>query len=193
MLQQCYYFFETECPDEVPDEIAPRADYYEETYYRYCQSGMVYINPDDISDSAKEIRIIGTPVNTVLDYTFGSKQLCRILSLAFNMIHTIEVHAFRNMYSLEELHLNNNKLSSLPRGIFDHIDPSNPLVTHIYLQGNQLTSLTLGLFSKLARLAYLDLQQNLLGTLSQELINDLDGIGTILIGIPIGEIKIILF
>ncbi len=154
---------------------------------------MVYINPYDISNSAKEIRIIGTPVNTILDYTFGSKQLCRILSLAFNMIHTIEVDAFRNMYSLKELHLNNNRISSLPTGIFDHIDPSQPLVTNIYLQNNRLTSLSLGLFSRLTRLTYLDLQGNLLGTLSQDLINDLGGIDTIFIGIPIGEVTYNIF
>ena len=175
----------SECPDGVPDDISPISN--NEKFYRSCKAGMIYINPVDISNSVKEIKIIGTQINTVLNDTFAKKQTCQILSLAFNMIHTIEIYAFRDMFSLRELHLNNNRISVLQRGVFDYIEPWNPLVTHVHLQRNQLTRIALGLFSKLTRLTYLDLQANPLGTLSQELRNELNVINTILILIPIGK------
>ncbi len=155
-------------------------------FHRYCQAGMVYINPDDISDYSEEIKIIGNPITTILDGTFSRKQ-CKILSLAYNQIHSLQPRALQQMYSLVELHLDHNFLDELPDGIFEDINPGSPTLTHLYLQNNRLTTLNVGMFSRVTSLTYLDLQGNPLVAISEGMAAELKLIDTVLISLHQGK------
>ncbi len=165
---------------DVPESISSMSEENDSCFYRYCQTGMVNINPDDISNFAMEIMIIGNPITTILDGTFSRKQ-SRILSLAYNKIHSLQPLAFQQMYSLEELHLNHNFLSELPDGIFEEINGQNPTLTHLYMQHNRLTTLRARLFSRVTTLIYLDLQENPLVAISEAMAPELAFIDSVFI------------
>ena len=179
------------CPNNVPDGMNPMSQESDGGFYRYCQAEMVYINPDEISNYADEIKIIGNPITTILDGTFSRKQ-CKILSLAYNQIHSLQPHALQQMYSLVELHLNHNLLTELPDGIFKEINAENPTLTYLYLQHNRLTTLRDQLFSRVTSLIYLDLQENPLVAISETMAAELTFIDTVLISLHQGKIKKIL-
>ncbi len=179
--------FQIECPEHVPDVMEPRTEDSDNMYIRYCQAGMVYIDPSTISNFAEEIRISGNPITAVLNDTFAGKRDLGILSLPYNQIQTLELFAFRNLFALKELHLNDNKLSHLLNGLFDNIDPINPSLTHLHLQNNRLSSLSEGIFQKLTVLNYLDLRENPLIALSDQMREELKLIENPIIGIPEGK------
>ena len=68
---------------------------------------------------------------------------------------------FAGMTSLEELHLGNNRLTSLPADLFDSLARLNSL----NLDHNRLTALPAGAFDSLARLGFLELDNNQLSEL----------------------------
>ena len=141
------------CPDSLPPDIVRRSDIVDEVFYRYCQAGMVYITPSDIPTSVKQVRISGNPITAILNDTFDKLEDCELLSLAYNEIYTLEVHAFRWMLSLKVLYLNDNNILFLRKGVFDlkgDFDPNTrPTLSEIYLQNNRMTILTTGIFTNL--------------------------------------------
>ncbi len=168
-----------ECPDKVPADIEPKDTATDTVFSRQCQAWMVFIDPDDIDDKTEEIRIIGNPISAILNYTFAQKRDCRILSLAYNEIHTLDIHAFTDMLSLEELYLNGNMLTEIRRGVFDEISLVTSTLTHIYLQDNFLTTLSASIFTKVTSLQFLDLRNNPLGSIEYELLLQLSSITVI--------------
>ncbi len=151
---------------------------------------MIHINPEIIANDIKEIQIVGNPIRTILDKTFSSFQYCKVLSLAYNEIELIQLLAFQQLISLEELYLNHNELTSLAEGIFDHFSQTSSPLLRLHLQGNKITSFTGSLFSKLIKLDFLDVTENPLTTIDAQ-------VWAVLIfvtrrGFPEGEIKMIL-
>ncbi len=157
-------------------------------YYLQCQAGLVYIDPENIPD-VEEIYINGNPITKILDNTFAAKT-CRIMSLAYNQIQTLMPLAFKDMFLLEKLFLNDNYIDELPSGIFDQINTEISRLTHLYLQNNRLQSLAPGLFIKVTTLTYLDLQENRLLVIGEELSLELGSIDSVLVSIRQGRIHL---
>ncbi len=154
------YIISTGCLEKVPSWIAPRSETEGGIFYRQCQAGMVHINPDKIINDITEIWIVGNPIRTILDKTFSRFQYCRVLSLAYNEIELLQILAFKQLISLEELYLNNNELTYLEEGVFDHFSQTSSPLVRLYLQENKITSFTGSLLSKLTKLEFLDVTGN---------------------------------
>ncbi len=147
---------------------------------------MVNIDPDVIPDNVEEIMINGNPISAILGRTFASKRNCRVLSLAYNEIHNLDVQAFELITSLQELYLNHNLLKELKKGTFDTINTFSPKLWKVEMQDNLLTTLRLGLFSTvIGSLTYLNIRNNPLAAISYELMQELAPIEVV--GIPEGK------
>ena len=151
---------------------------------------MVFIDPNDIDDKAEEIYIIGNLIPAILNYTFAEKRDCRILSLAYNEIHTLDIFAFKDMLSLQQLFLNGNLLREIKKGVFDEVSLVTSTLTHIYLQDNFITTLVAGTFTKVTTLAFLDLRNNPVDAIGYEMLVQLASVDVL--GIPEGEMMIII-
>ncbi len=105
-------------PENIPNWLAPRADYLEDIkhYQRYCKD-LTNI-PSDIPGNAVEVRILGNPITRIREYDLGLLFHLKLLDLALNEISHIEIGALRGLTALEQLNLFENRLTELMPGVF---------------------------------------------------------------------------
>ena len=86
-----------------------------------------------------------------------------------NRLTTLPAGIFASTPKLQQLTVNDNELASLPTGIFQGLTN----LRELYLQRNRLTSVPAGIFQGLSRLEYLALSNNALTTLPDGVFNGL--------------------
>ena len=91
------------------------------------------------------------------------------LDLSHNGIVNIDIGAFEELHSLQELHLNNNSLVALQSGVFHDLRNLNLLI----LSGNQLDVVSNGTFQGLTKLVKLFMSDNSLSALPTGLFTNL--------------------
>lgn len=101
----------------------------------------------------------------------------RELSLSNNRLTSLPVGLFQGLEGLEQLRIGNNQLTSLPAGLFQGLGALQLL----YLHDNQLTSLPEGLFQGLGALHLLYLHSNQLTSLPEGLFQGLGDLRTLFI------------
>lgn len=95
------------------------------------------------------------------DFPSGFPKETRIISVEFTNISSIGVDALQGLPNLQELHLSNNKLRTLPSGLFQDL----PKLHTLDLTGNFLEDLPVEIFGKATSLKQLALSGNRLSTL----------------------------
>lgn len=95
-------------------------------------------------------------IANIPDTVFAKKLNFEVLSLNDNRISTIGQNPFIYL-SLREISLQNNQLSDFEPSIFAEV---NETLTHLFLSGNQLTSLPSRAFSEFGILRFLGLNGN---------------------------------
>lgn len=99
--------------------------------------------------------------SSLSDFPGGFPKETRIISVEFTNISNIGVDALQGLPNLQELHLSNNKLRTLPNGLFRDL----PQLHTLDLTGNLLEDLPLEIFEKSTSLRQLALGGNRLTTL----------------------------
>nr|ABB21180.1 variable lymphocyte receptor A [Eptatretus stoutii] len=97
------------------------------------------------------------------------------LKLDYNKLSSLPRTAFHNLKELTYLNLDTNQLQTLPEGVFDHLVNLDKL----YLQYNELKSLPSGIFDKLTKLTDLTLSQNKLQSLPKGVFDKLTELKTL--------------
>nr|ABB21053.1 variable lymphocyte receptor A [Eptatretus burgeri] len=97
------------------------------------------------------------------------------LKLDYNKLSSLPRMAFHGLNKLTILNLNDNQLQTLPEGVFDQLVNLNKL----YLRQNQLESLPPGIFDKLTKLTILWLDNNKLQSLPHGVFDKLTELKTL--------------
>ncbi|XP_066492512.1 leucine-rich alpha-2-glycoprotein [Tiliqua scincoides] len=130
------------------------------------------------------------------DFPSGFPKETRIISVEFTNISSIDVDALQGLPNLQELHLSNNKLRTLPSGLFRSLPELHTLdltgnfledlpveifekatgLRQLALTGNRLSTLRPSWFQPLRHLEFLDLSNNQLEDVPQSCFNKLENL-----------------
>ncbi len=94
-------------------------------------------------------------------HAFQAAPHLELLQLSNDHIHTLHMDSFSGLYSLKELHVYNNQISALPKGLF--VDLSQLL--YLNLDHNDLKYIHVDDMSQLQQLKVLSLANNAIATL----------------------------
>ena len=101
--------------------------------------------------------IIHVETNTFVDVS------CKVLDLSFNsltLLHSNQLFSNKEEYSnVTTLKLNNNKLNEIS-SLFEYESTHYPLLTHIHLEFNLLTEISVNTFTNVKSLTHLFLNNN---------------------------------
>ncbi len=177
LLLCCTIQVHTSCPSgthikpaNIPDWLAPRADYLPgvKHYQRYCQD-LKYI-PSDIPFDVVEMRIFGNPIRTIRELDLGLLFDLKLLDLAFNEISHIEKGALVRLTGLEQMNLFENRLTQIIPGIFTDL----PSLWRLDIDANAVHTVHPGALalSGLPAIKQLTLHDNVIVTLPWNVFSD---------------------
>ena len=132
------------------------------TCYTNRASGLVSV-PDDIPSTETEVDLHNNDIDTIRRDDFYGFYVLQILRMSGNQISSLEYGALQDLYSITEIDLGSNKLSSIP----DFQQVSSTL-TKLVIQGNTFTEIPNESFSSLTSLVELELQNGDLLTINEE-------------------------
>ncbi|XP_067006703.2 toll-like receptor Tollo [Anabrus simplex] len=104
----------------------------------------------------------GNKLATIDSYTFNGLYVLSLLSLDNNNIHTIHPEALKNSSSLQDLHLNSNKLFEVPDVLRDV-----PLLKTLDLGENHIVNIANSSFSDMQHMYGLRLTDNNIGNITK--------------------------
>ncbi|CAL1267428.1 unnamed protein product [Larinioides sclopetarius] len=107
------------------------------TYFILANTSTVHIADGILSDfkNLEDVRIKENPLSSYKRNYFSRPSNIIILNLEGNQIETLPADAFVDMPRLQSLHLSNNKLSTIPDGVFSQI---NHRLSNLILDNNPL-------------------------------------------------------
>ncbi|GLV34615.1 uncharacterized protein CBL_09095 [Carabus blaptoides fortunei] len=124
----------------------------------FINNSMPVVKADLVSNSAtQELFLTGCDIEEIEDGAFKRMNSLYLLALTRNMLTTFNVkRVMGNSLSLEVLYVDANRLTSVPRDMFDGAE----MISIISLESNHIESIEDGAFSRLDHLVVLDLSDN---------------------------------
>ncbi|XP_025093491.1 protein slit-like isoform X1 [Pomacea canaliculata] len=118
--------------------------------------------PDNIPESATEIRLEENHITQIPSRTFADMKKLRRIDLSNNQISYVAPDAFSGLHQLSSLVLYGNKIGELPPGVFYGLTSLQLLL----LNANRITCLRLDVFKDLQTLHLLSLYDNKIQSLA---------------------------
>lgn len=129
----------------------------DETYVVQCEKSKLDVLPITLNPAIQRLVLRNNKIKTI-DAAFQFYKDLQYVDLSINHLISIPTKSFIYQEKLQELHLNNNKLSSVTNKTFQGLKS----LTVLNLRENFLDELPRGLFTVLSKLEELNLGQNII-------------------------------